>query len=812
MTQAGSQPRCAECGGRFGADMTCRKCGALAPSASPAGGPQPAAGAPVANGTARNSGSTTGSTSGRTSGSGRSSTMTTSTSTVMRSTTVRRQKLGFGLVDLPAPVVSGDDRFVALRAAERDADVVIQKLMKRGLKCGNCGKPVNRVKGFCTACTQPYDYTPLPAGALIDADPDHPGTGARAVAGFLGAGAMGVVYAAWNFMSPPTAHQLALLEAIASGADPVSIGAADLPGRAEVVKVVLNATNKAQAAAALAEMQSATRVEHPGMARLYSYFVGHTASGASVNCMAMEFVSGQMLATMREQNNAPLPLAQAIALLLPVADFLNYLHSIGYTLTDIKGDNLIFSPSGTKVVDAGGLHPIGKGGAFQVAPLYAAPEIRRTGPTPQSDVFALFQTLSELSLTGFGSTIGADNPLSPAGDEPVFRDGTLGSVARKLFARGLALDAHQRFGAGRTSPAAEAAEQMMGVLRQLTADSRSPRGFESAVFGADVGDAIGSRFSGPDHRALPALRPNTQDPGYGLIAGAEAIPIESRAAFFEQAATNTPDSVELPLAAISARITAAADDPTQLRTAAQHLEQRMKTRIAAEEVEFADLLAERAAQGARIRDEDRVFSPAYDWREDWLRGRIGLALGESGPPRAAFEQVDDAIPGELAPKLALAMASEQAGDLDTAAQWYGHVSRTDPSSTTANFGRVRCLIRAPGRTLVGLQQAAEVLQALQTGGDRLSTHQLGAELLLAAIPLANAAGTGASSGATAGTGGSNAAAAGISGSLLGVPIRERELRFGAEREFLRCCAFATTRPELADYIRQAAQARPVTLF
>jgi hypothetical protein len=52
--------------------------------------------------------------------------------------------------------------------------------MKRGLKCGNCGKPVNRVKGFCTACTQPYDYTPLPAGALIDADPDHPGTGARA--------------------------------------------------------------------------------------------------------------------------------------------------------------------------------------------------------------------------------------------------------------------------------------------------------------------------------------------------------------------------------------------------------------------------------------------------------------------------------------------------------------------------------------------------------------------------------------------------------------------------------------------------------
>src|SRR5207253_1865138 len=194
---------------------------------------------PAANGTA--AASTTGSTTGHTSSPGRTSPFTSTSSTVLRSTTVRRQKLGFGLVDLPAPVVSGEDRFVALRAAVRDPDVIIQKLMKRGLKCVNCGKPVNRVKGFCPACTQPYDYTPLPAGALIDADPAHPGTGARAVAGFLGAGAMGAVYAAWNFMSPPSPHQLAQLEAIATGADPASIGAADLPGRAEVVKVVLNA-------------------------------------------------------------------------------------------------------------------------------------------------------------------------------------------------------------------------------------------------------------------------------------------------------------------------------------------------------------------------------------------------------------------------------------------------------------------------------------------------------------------------------------------------------------------------------------------
>ncbi len=248
------------------------------------------------------------------------------------------------------------------------------------------------------------------------------------------------------------------------------------------------------------------------------------------------------------------------------------------------------------------------------------------------------------------------------------------------------------------------------------------------------------------------------------------------------------------MAGISARITAASDNAAQLNLAAAALEQRLKNRLAAEEVEFSELLAAREAQGVRIRDEDRTFTPSYDWREDWLRGRIALAVGESVQARAAFERVDDAIPGELAPKLALAMASEQAGDLDAAAEWYGHVSRTDPASTTANFGRVRCLIRAPGRSLDGLQQAAEVLRMLQLGGDRLSTHQLGAELLLAAVPLANNS------------------SAGASASLLGVRMRERDLRFGAEREFLRCCSFATTRRELAEYIRLASRARPVTLF
>ena len=130
MTQTSDAARCRECGGRFGPDMICRKCGAPAPGVSLAGDAQAVAAAP-GEGAASRTGSTTGSTSGATASrgtaSGRTSGMTTSSSTVLRSTTVRRQKLGFGLVDLPAPVVAGEDRFVALRVAVRDPDIVIQK-------------------------------------------------------------------------------------------------------------------------------------------------------------------------------------------------------------------------------------------------------------------------------------------------------------------------------------------------------------------------------------------------------------------------------------------------------------------------------------------------------------------------------------------------------------------------------------------------------------------------------------------------------------------------------------------------------------
>src|SRR5262249_42768560 len=48
------------------------------------------------------------------------------------------------------------------------------------------------------------------------------------------------------------------------------------------------------------------------------------------------------------------------------------------------------------------------------------------------------------------------------------------------------------------------------------------------------------------------------------------------------------------------------------------------------------------------------------------------------------------LPGELAPKLALAIACELNGDLDRAVRYYDVVSRADPAQSAAALGLGRC--------------------------------------------------------------------------------------------------------------------------
>jgi serine/threonine-protein kinase PknG len=95
----------------------------------------------------------------------------------------------------------------------------------------------------------------------------------------------------------------------------------------------------------------------------------------------------------------------------------------------------------------------------------------------------------------------------------------------------------------------------------------------------------------------------------------------------------------------------------------------------------------------------------WEWRAAWYRGIAELASERPEAALGSLTAVYHAVPGELAPKLALGMAAESAGDVAGAAAWYDVVSSTDPAYTTATFGLARC--RFGGGDLAGALAAYE---------------------------------------------------------------------------------------------------------
>lgn len=166
----------------------------------------------------------------------------------------------------------------------------------------------------------------------------------------------------------------------------------------------------------------------------------------------------------------------------------------------------------------------------------------------------------------------------------------------------------------------------------------------------------------------------------------------------------------------------------------------------------------------------------------------------------AFDVVYSTLPGEAAPKLALAAAAEHGGADEFAARYYTVLARTDPGLVDASFGLARVHLRA-GRPA----EAIAALDGVPSGSSEYTTAQLSAVRVrlmddrLDANDLSEAADRlegltldaateqgiraelleravrAASDNGGQGGGGRNAPA------LLGCPWRERELRLALER-------------------------------
>ena len=105
---------------------------------------------------------------------------------------------------------------------------------------------------------------------------------------------------------------------------------------------------------------------------------------------------------------------------------------------------------------------------------------------------------------------------------------------------------------------------------------------------------------------------------------------------------------------------------------------------------------------------DMLGADPWEWRAVWLSGLASLATDDAAGAQAAFNAVYGQVPGELAPKLALALACETSGELDVAESLYATCARTDANYIApAAFGLAR--IRATRGDLDGELAALDLV-------------------------------------------------------------------------------------------------------
>jgi serine/threonine-protein kinase PknG len=381
-----------------------------------------------------------------------------------------------------------------------------------------------------------------------------------------------------------------------------------------------------------------------------------------------------------------------------------YLHSVGLLYSDLKPDNVIQTDAQVKLIDLGAVRHVDD----MASPIfftsgYGAPEIATDGPSVASDIYTVGRMLAVLSFDFAGYTKEFRHQLPTPQQVPLFS--LFGSYYR-LLRRATHPEPDRRFGS-----AEDMADQLIGVLREVLAlGTREPRPGRSAVFGPEVrtfGAELVHSTSGnpaipapPDWadviNGLPVPQVDTDDPAAGLVGGlastAGAAPAEMLAAL--RAAP--PASMEAKLWRARALL-----ELGELNQAGR---------------ELADAAA-LDAQGQPVPDVP------YDWRISWSRGLLALAARRPRDARGAFEHVYDVVPGELAPKLALAVSAECCGDHFAAARLYELVWRTDRSFVTAAFGLAR--------TYLALGDRTGALEVLESVPDR-SSHYIAAQMAVVA--------------------------------------------------------------------------------
>lgn len=421
----------------------------------------------------------------------------------------------------------------------------------------------------------------------------------------------------------------------------------NVSGRWVVLKGLLNSGDPDAVAAAISERQFLARVEHPLIVEIYN-FVQHEGDGYTV----MEFVGGrslkELLTDRREAAGHvdPLPVDQALAFVLEVLPAFQYLHDLGLLYCDFKPDNIIQAGDALKLIDMGGVRRTDDDhSAIYGTVGYQAPEVPTDGPSVASDVYTIGRTLATLVLDFRGNTTTYVAALPPVDETPVFA--RYDSFYR-LLAKACAPDPSDRFGS-----VDEMRAQVLGVLREVVAADRGAgdpplTSAASVLFEPPVTDQVERPLAWDE---LPALKVDPDDPAAGWLSGINVTDPEQR-------------------------LLALADAPDET------VEVRLLRATTAIEAGRPEVVT--AAVEAILADDP------WEWRAVWTQGLAQLATGDAVAARASFNAVYGQVPGELAPKLALAVACELSAEPGIAEQLYATCAYADANYTApAAFGLAR---------------------------------------------------------------------------------------------------------------------------
>jgi serine/threonine-protein kinase PknG len=417
-----------------------------------------------------------------------------------------------------------------------------------------------------------------------------------------------------------------------------------------VLKGLLDSQDRSAMAAAIAERRFLAEVRHPNIVSIYN-FVQHEDAGYIV----MEYVGGESLREVRnghrERFGGPLPVAQAIAYILGILPAFAYLHRRGLLFCDFKPDNVIQSDDHVKLIDLGGVRSVDDDDSDLYGTVgYQAPEVSDSGASVSSDLYTVARTLAVLSFdfAGFQDVRRFATSLPPVHEVPQF---ARYESFHLFLLKATAEDPRARF-----QSAGEMADQLAGVLREVVAvDGGSPATAPSLLFSGELG--VEPESCTWQNLPLPVVDP--LDAAAPLLATAVlAGPDQARAVL--QSAPHTPELV-FHLARL-------AIDDGDLDGAASLL--------------------------------DGVEARRGGWRAAWWRGVLALTRGAPEDAQPLFAAVGAELPGERAPRLALAVAHEQAAGtaltagelgrhLAEAARYYGLVVVTDRSFASAMFGLAR---------------------------------------------------------------------------------------------------------------------------